>query len=420
GVCLNWGCIPSKSYLDAAHKVHGLVELKNLLTDDSAPVLDGLKKNVSWEKIQRRRQAVIEKLRMGLRKSFDAKGIRYVQGEASFISANKASVRSGQDTAELEFDSAIVAAGTVPFFPPPFDSARAGLLDSNSVFDLPRLPSSVIIVGGGVIGAEFSCFFNALGASVSIVEMAPSLLPAEDEALGRLLKTSFEKRGIKLHLGRKAVSVSAQPGQPKKLALDDGTELQADEIMVCVGRVAQLGGLGLENIGVNWDRRGVKVDPSFRAGPQNCFFVGDMNSLCMLAHAAGAQGSAAAELALGGSAYYDNSLIPRCVYTWPEIASIGMDRKQAEAAGFAVKQQKAFLLGSGRALAQDQTEGFFQILSDSATGRILGAQLAGASATELLHVLAVAMSAGLTAAQLKKTVFAHPTIAESIHEALSR
>ena len=419
GVCLNWGCIPSKSFLDSAHRVHEIDGLESLLSDDSVPLLQTLKKAVSWDKIQARRRAVVEKLRGALRKSFDAKGIKYVQGQASFVSAAAVEIKTEQGVVTENFDAAIVAAGTVPFFPPPFDSVRAELLDSNTVFDLPRLPASIIVVGGGVIGAEFSCFFNALGSQVTIVEMAPGLIPGEDEALSRLLKTSFEKRGIKICVGRKAVSVSAE-GPLKKLSLDDGTVLEAEQIMVCVGRVSALESLGLDKIGVAHDRRGVKVDESFRAGPQNIFFVGDMNALAMLAHAAGAQGVAAAKIAMGGASHYDNQFIPRCIYTWPEIASIGMDKKQAEAAGIAAKQHKAFLLGSGRALAQDQTEGFFQLVSVSSSGKILGAQLAGACATELLHVVSVALAAGMTVQQLRQVVFAHPTIAESLHEALSR
>ncbi|HOX22049.1 MAG TPA: NAD(P)/FAD-dependent oxidoreductase [Elusimicrobiales bacterium] len=420
GVCLNWGCIPSKSFLDSAHRLHGLEALKDLLQDDSATALSLLRRAASWDKIQNRRRLVVEKQRVALRKSFDAKGIKYVQGEARFLSASEAEIKTAQGTVSEKFDAAIAAAGTVPFFPPPFDPARGALLDSNSVFELPRMPASIIIVGGGVIGVEFSCFFNALGSQVTIVEMAPSLIPGEDEALSRLLKTSFEKRGIKIHLGKKAVSVDGAAGAPKRLVLEDGTALEADEIMVCAGRVAALDSLGLDKIGVAWDRRGVKVDQSFNCGPSNIYFVGDMNALSMLAHAASAQGLCAAELAMGRPGHYDNNLIPRCIYTWPEIASIGLDKKQAEAAGYSVKQHKAFLLGSGRALAQGETEGVFQLVSDTATGKLLGAQLSGIYATELLHVLAVALNSFMTVEQLKKVVFAHPTVAESLHEALSK
>lgn len=419
GVCLNWGCIPSKSFLDAAHRFHTVSHLGGLLNDGSAPALEAVRAAMSWEKIQARRQGVIEKLKGSLKKYFDAKGVKLVNGTASFVSPNEVEIAGPDGNVRVQFDAAIIAAGTRPFFPKPFDAFREKLLDNDRVFSLPRLPKSVIVVGGGVIGAEFSCFFNALGSQVDIVEMLPGLIPGEDDAAVRALQSSFDKRGIKLHLGKTASGV-AEEGGLKALTLSDGTVLRAEEILVAAGRVCELAPLKLENAGIAWDRKGVKVDSRLRTSVPHIFAAGDVNGLSLLAHAATMQGEIAAENAAGKDAECDNSLIPRCIYTWPEIASVGLNKKQAESAGRTVRQQRAFFMASGRAMTQDETEGFVQVVSDAATGEILGAQIAGVSATEMIHIFSVAIKAKMTVSDLKGVVFAHPTMSETIHEALLR
>ncbi|MDD2774116.1 MAG: dihydrolipoyl dehydrogenase [Elusimicrobiales bacterium] len=420
GVCLNWGCIPSKSFLDAAHRFHTVSTLGALLDDSAKDALSGVLAGISWEKIQSRRKGLLDKLRSGLRRTIESKGIRIVEGTASFISDNEAEIKTAAGAVRETFDAAIIAAGTAAFYPPPFDAHKDKLLDNVSVFSLERKPKSVVIIGGGVIGLEFGCFFNALGCEVSIVEMQPALLPGEDEAVSRALAQSFEKRGVKLHLGKTAKSVSFDGGM-KTVALSDGTALTAEEVLVAVGRVAELSALNLDKIGVSWDRKGIKVDDRLRvSGKSNIYAVGDVNGLMQLAHAATAQGETAAANIMGADEAYDNSAIPRCVYAWPEAASIGLNKAQAEKAGLTPKTHRAFFLGSGRALTQNETEGFVQAVSDADTGRLLGAQIVGAGASELIHIFAVALSAKMTAAQLRRVIFGHPTMSETIHDALAR
>jgi len=419
GVCLNCGCIPSKSYLDAAHRFSIVKELKKLVADSAASDCDKLAASFDWAKIQTRRAGVLEKFRTSLKKTFEAKGIRYIEGTASFVSDTEISIATATGEVREKFDNAIIAVGTKAFLPPAFAAVKDSLLDNESVFGLEHMPASIAVIGAGAIGVEFSCVFNALGSRVELIEMQPTVLPGEDEAVCRLLQGSFQKRGVHLHLGKGVASVSVE-GSIKKVIFQDGTSVEAEAVLVAAGRVAALDELKPENAGIAWNRKGIKVDEFLRTEKKHIYAIGDVNGLSLLAHAATAQGEAAAAHIAGEDCKYDNTLIPRCIYSWPEVACVGMSKKQAEAAGIAVKTQRSFLLACGRALAQDETEGFVQIVSDSATGRILGAQLAGAYATEIIHSLAVAITAQMTVKQLRHVVFAHPTVSEMVHDALGK
>ncbi|HUT85461.1 MAG TPA: dihydrolipoyl dehydrogenase [Elusimicrobiales bacterium] len=419
GVCLNWGCIASKSYLDAAHRFHAMHSLKDLTQDGSENLLKSVQDKLSWEKIQNRRLHTITKLRNGLKMQFKAKKINLVSGTASFKSSNEINIETDGKTITEKFDYAIIACGTESFFPPPFNAHKEKLLDNKTVFSLEKLPKSIIIVGGGVIGVEFACLFNAMGTKVDIVEIMPDILVGEDANIVRVLKTSFEKSGIKIHLGKKAKDVEINGGV-KKITLEDGTEMQAEHILVAAGRTAELENLKLDNVSVKWDKKGIAVDENFQAGQKNIYIIGDVNGKMLLAHAASAQGVACANNIMGQKSFYDNNLVPKCIYTWPESASVGLNKTQAEKAGKQVKTLKAFFMSNGKAQATGETQGFVQITVDAASDEILGAQIIGSGATEIIHTFAVALYTKMKTEDLKKIIFAHPTMSETIHEALYR
>ena len=284
---------------------------------------------------------------------------------------------------------------------------------------MPHLPKELVIVGGGVIGCEMADFMNELGVKVSIVEMQPRLLPLEDEGAARVLTQAFGKRGIQLFTGVSAEGITRENGT-YTLTLSNGQTVTADAVLAAIGRSVNLSALKMENIGVTWNRKGVQVNPQTLQLKGNIYAAGDVNGLFQLAHAASRQGEVAAENLCGVSAVYHNERVPRAIYTSPEIASMGLTRAQAEAKGLPVKTHKAFLLANGRAVAQDQTEGYYELISNAQTGEILGGVFAGAHAAELIHAVSVALAAKMTVAQLKEVIFAHPTFAESIGEALNR
>ncbi|WP_428897368.1 dihydrolipoamide dehydrogenase [Parelusimicrobium proximum] len=414
GVCLNCGCIPSKSLLDAAHKIHTARTIHNLADGhiDITP---------NWEKISERRRASIHKLQGGVHSLFKSKNVEVITGDASFVSESKLSILTPEGVVELEFDACIIAAGSTAFYPPALEPYKEHLYDNSNIFDLNYLPKTVTIIGGGVIGCEFACMFNALGTEVNIVELMPSILPGEEDGLVRALSTAFTKRGIKMLTGKKAESVEISEGK-KIVVLNGGEKIESDEILVAVGRKLNTHSLGLEAAAVPHGPRGIEVNPETLQvkGKENIYAVGDINGLYLLAHAATRQGEVAASNIMGRAEKYNNNIIPRAVYTTPEIAAVGINKKQAEAAGVKVKVGKSFLLANGRAVAQQDTDGFAQIVCDDATGQILGMQLAGNSASELIHAGAVAVQAAMTAEQLKEVVFAHPTFAETIWEACDK
>ncbi|HNW43717.1 MAG TPA: dihydrolipoyl dehydrogenase [Elusimicrobiales bacterium] len=417
GTCLNRGCIPSKAFLDTGHRVHAFEGLRKLLKEDcgvnfSPAMLD-------WEKVKARRAEVISKLRTSLEKLFQAKKIEVIRGRAAFSGPGEITVTGPGGAVKKAFDAAVLAAGTRPSFPPLFRDFHEQLTDSDRVFDLPALPRSLLIVGGGVIGLEFACFFNAMGVEVAVLEILPDILAGEDPQVTRAVRSSFEKRGIKFHLGKKAGNIIIDGGM-KTVELEDGTRLQAEEILVGAGRAADLTGMGLETLGLAWDRRGVKVNEFMQTALPQVYAVGDVNGISLLAHSASRQGEIAAENIMGARHTFDADIVPKCVYSWPEVGTVGMNKAQAEAKGLAVKTSRSYFLGIGKAVATDETEGFVQLVFNAADETVLGAQIVGAAATELVHVLALAVKLKMKRAGLKEIIYAHPTMAEAIHEALNK
>ena len=417
GTCLNRGCIPSKAFLDTGHRVHAFEGLRKLLKDGSGAHFSP--DMLDWEKVKARRAEVILKLRSSLEKLFQAKKIEVIRGKAAFSGPNEVTITGPQGPVTKTFDAAVLAAGTRPSFPPPFRDFHDQLTDSDRVFDLPRLPKSILIVGGGVIGLEFACFFNAVGVKVEVLELLPDILAGEDPQVTRAVRSSFEKRGVKFHLGKKTASLDFSGGL-KAAVLEDGARLEAEEILVGAGRAADLTGMGLEAINLPWDRKGVKVNDRMLTAVPNVYAVGDVNGISLLAHSASRQGELAAENIMGGAHAFDESIVPKCVYAWPEVGSVGLNKAQAEAKGIAVKTARAFYLGIGKAVATDETEGFAQLVFKADDETVLGAQLVGGPATELIHVIALAVKLKLKKKDLKEIVYAHPTMAEAIHEALHK
>lgn len=407
GVCLNCGCIPSKSFLHSAHEYqiarnHGLTAAPN------------------FEKIKHTQQSATQKLVQGISFLLKKAGVEVLNGEGKLLDTRRVQVTlSSGEMRTLEADGIILATGTEAFFPPPFDAVKDKIYDNSNFFTMPALPKTLAIVGGGVIGCEMADCMNALGVGVHLIEMQSRLLPLEDENAARALTQSFAKRGVALHMGVRATAIKEENGT-FTLALSDGSTLTADTVLVAIGRSANTAGLGLENIGIIPTRKGVQVNPQTLQLKDTVYAVGDMNGLCLLAHAAARQGEVAAGNLCGVAAPYYNERVPRAIYTTPEIGAVGQTREQLKAQQIPFKSHKSFLLANGRAVAQAQADGFFEIFSHEQTGQILGAVLVGAHASELLHIISVALAANMTCAQLREVIFAHPTLAESIGEALSR
>ena len=261
GVCLNCGCIPSKSLLDAAHRFHTVKTISALCADGAQEQVDKLFNLLDWKKIQARQRAATRKLTQGVSFLLKKAGVEVINGEASFVNEHTISVKKADGTEQqLEADGVILATGSEAFFPPPFDQIKDKIYDNSTLFDMPHLPKELVIVGGGVIGCEMADFMNELGVKVSIVEMQPRLLPLEDEGAARVLTQAFGKRGIQIFTGVSAEGITCENGT-YTLTLSNGQTVTADAVLAAIGRSVNLSALKMENIGVTWNRKGIQVNP---------------------------------------------------------------------------------------------------------------------------------------------------------------
>ncbi len=420
GVCLHSGCIPSKSLLEAAHRFDAVRGIGTLCQNDVQPQTQAILKELSWPKIQQRQLNVSNKLAAGILSLFRMAKINYMQGMASFKDEHTVTVTNKDQTQEVTFDYVIIASGTTAFIPAPFDKIRSAIYDNSTVFKMPALPQKMVIVGGGAIGCEFATLMSSLGVAVTLVEMQPRLLPNMDENISRLVGQSLQKRGVTLLLGQSTTDARVE-GDKKILTLQNGTELETDEVLVAIGRQCDMTPLHPENAGLSWNRKGLQgVNSQTLQVKDHIYAAGDVTGLTLLAHAGTRQGVVAAHNICGKPMTYNNDLVPNAVYTVPEVAGVGLTRAQAQARGLDVKVQKAFMMANGRALTMDAPEGFVEIVSDKASGKLLGAVLAGPNASEIISAFTVALEAGLTTEQLSQVIFPHPAVSEAIGDALAK
>ncbi len=407
GVCLNCGCVPSKTWLSCAHNFSSLKEIAKFSNKEEE--LTALSAAFDFSKIQQNRQNVIMRLKRGLEFLYKNAKVNLIKGEAK-IKDNKTVIVNNQ---EITFDALVLACGSSAFYPSAFEKYKEQLLDNTKVFNLEKLPKSITILGGGAIGCEFACFFNALGVKVVLVEKLPAIAATMGQDISRAITNAFEKSGITIKTGIGAKDLKIN-GENKTIILENGEEVSSEAILVALGRTVDLSALNLESLNINYDRKGVKVDPQTMLIKDNIYAVGDITGLSLLAHAASAQAQAAVSHILTGKADYNNNLIPAVLYTHPEAASIGLTKEKAP---FAVKAHKSFYLANGRALSQDESEGFAQILTEESTGKIVGAQIVGAQAGELIHIIALAIKNKNTLDEFSNLIFAHPTLAEVLRDA---
>lgn len=410
GTCLNRGCIPSKAILDIAHRYHSIKEIESFLTNkiDFKP---------SWDKIKEHKNKVVNSIRTSLEKLFVMKNIEIIRGKARINSPHSIEVENNGKKTTYEFDVLVIATGTQPFYPPPFNNYKEYLTDSDKIFDLPTQPQTLTIIGAGVIGMEMACFFNATGTQVNVVDIMPDILIFEDKNVTKVLKSSLERRGVKFYLNSKAKDVVIE-GKEKKVILETGEVITSDEIMIAAGRVCDLDGLNLSAAQVEYDKF-IKVNNKLETSNKNIYAIGDVNGISLLAHSATRQGEIVAENIMGANEEFDKDIVPTCIYTWPEIASVGMRAEDAKKKGMEIKVKKAFFQVQGKAIATLNTEGFIQLLLDK-DDSIVGCQIAGGPATEIIHILSLAIKFKMKVKDLKSIIYAHPTMSEIILEAINK
>lgn len=406
GTCLNWGCIPTKALLataDLLRKVQRAEEFGLVVPEVS----------FDFTKMMARKQDIVLKMRQGVEGAAKRKGVTVVRGEGRVD--GDAVVVDGE---RYPYDHLVVCVGTEPSGLPGYDMDHPAVLTSNDILVLESVPESLIVVGGGVIGCEFASLFAALDTKITIVEILPRLLAGIDNRTATQFQKLMEKEGVAVHLGRQA-TVSEYRDDGVTVTLDDGTEISAQKLLVSVGRRSQAADIGLEELGVEITDRGiVVVDEYLRTANPKIWAVGDCIGGLQLAHLASAEGGRAAENALTGHLIpMDRTVVPSCIYTHPEIATVGLNADAAKEAGFDVKLGQARFVGSGKALGEGEPDGYAQLVTDAGTGLLLGATIMGVHAVELIHEIGVAISDGLTVAELGEIIHAHPTVSEMVMDA---
>ena len=409
GVCLNWGCIPTKALLRNAEVVH-LFER----AADFGIKLDGFQADYA-EAIQRSR-GVADRMAKGVEFLFRKNKIALLPGTGTLKSAGTVEVKGPPGIDTIEGRAVILATGSQPRSLSGVAIDEQLVISSNGAVRQERRPASLVIIGAGAVGVEFADVYRAYGTEVTILEALPRLVPLEDEEVSALLTRTFSRRGITARTG---VTVTAvRPGGAGVVVETDGGRVEAEQVLMAVGRTAKVKGIGLEALGVQLERGFVKVSPRMETSVEGVYAIGDMAGPPLLAHKAMAEGVVAAEAIAGRDPRpVDYGNVPSCTYCRPQIASLGIAEARAREQGREIALGKFPFTASGKAVALGETEGFVKVVADQATGEILGVHIVGPEATEIIHEFAVGRTLEATLEEIIHTVHAHPTLSEAALEA---
>lgn len=412
GTCLNAGCIPTKALLESSHTFQRAGHSEELGVT--------AKPTLVWEKVQERRQKVVDRLVNGVESLMRANKIQVVKGKASFVDAHMVNVSDGDgNTQEISGDSFIIATGSVPVRPPVIGMEKEFCVDSSQVLKLEKIPKSMLVVGGGVVGLELATAYHEFGAKVIIVEMASEILPNMDRELSEKLRKDLQRRGIEVFTESKVCALEEGSGNVLCYVEAEGKKLefQVEKVLISAGRKANLDGLQLEKAGVKYGRV-IETDAQMRTNVPHIYAIGDCNGKQMLAHAASEQGVVAAENCMGKSRSYDGSVCPSGVYSAPELAGVGLTEETLKERGISYKKALFPMTANGRAIIMREDDGVVKVLAGEKYNEILGVHIYGAMATELIAEAALAMKLEATVDELIDTIHSHPTLNEGIHEAM--
>ena len=409
GTCLRVGCIPTKAWVQTAFALKEAEEtFAKLGVKVGQAELDFATAN-EWK------AAVVKQLTSGVAGLFKANGVEWVKGTGRFKDANTIAVEGGED---VTFKQAIIATGSYPLRPPieGIDSERC--VDSTGLLAQTEVPRRLVVLGGGIIGCEFASIMRRFGSEVTIIEMLPQLIPMEDEDAGKELLKQFKKRGIAVHLESQCRKVEERDGA-LKVQFGEGDEVECDLMLVATGRGPLVEDVGLEALGVEFDKKkGIAADEHRRTTVSHVYAVGDCAGYWQLAHTAFREGEVAAENAMGHEAVVDNRGVPRPIYTDPEVAGVGLTEREArEQYGDDVATGMFPWAANGRALMQNETVGWVKSIHESRYGELLGIVMIGPHVTDLIESGVVALDAEATVETVADGMAAHPTLSEAVKEA---
>ncbi|MGM0715025.1 dihydrolipoyl dehydrogenase [Brevibacillus parabrevis] len=414
GVCLNCGCVPSKALISAAHRYERMLE-------SGIPGLKASGVEVDFSEIQQWKQSkVVNRLKTGIQSLLKKHGISVFKGEALFINDQEARLYNEQETVQYQFENCIVAVGSRPIELKAFPYGNR-ILSSAEALSLSEIPKRMIVIGGGYIGIELGQMYAKFGTKVTILEGSPSILPGFEAEITRIVRKNLDSIGVTVYTNALAQSVQQSADEIKVTFTVDQEEKQvtADYVLVTVGRRPNTEGeLGLDRIGVKMDPHGlVEVDEIGRTSIPHIYAIGDIIPGPALAHKASYEGKVVAEVIAGLPSVFDYKVIPAVVFSDPEIASVGWSESEAKEQGYEVIVGKFPFAANARALSLSAPEGFVKLVGDKKTGLILGGQIVGTNASDLIPEIALAIELGTTLEDLALTIHAHPTLGELSAEA---
>ncbi|MHB1640047.1 MAG: dihydrolipoyl dehydrogenase [Candidatus Dormibacteria bacterium] len=407
GTCLNRGCVPSKALLAIS-----ALAAKIQRADEFGLRVQGL--SFDFPRMQARKDEIVIKMRGGVEAACKRHQVKVVRDPGRLEGAT---VTAGG--AVFSYDHLVVCVGTEPSGLPGIEMDHPRVITSDGVWELTEIPERLLIIGGGVIGCEFASLFAPLGADVTVVEMLPQLLTGVDRRTAQQFQRRLEGHGVKVHLGSKVEELSYRD-QGVSAILTGGAKVEADTLLVAVGRSPQTSGIGLEEAGLAVNQRGhLEVDEYLRTANPAIWGAGDCIGGLQLAHLASAEGARAVENALapGRMRPMDRTVVPNCIFTNPEIATVGLHADLAREQGHEVRIGQARFVGEAKALAEGEPDGYVQLVADAQDDRLLGATIMGPHAVELIHEVGIAISDGFTMAELGDVIHAHPTVSEVVMDA---
>ena len=414
GTCLNVGCIPSKALLHSSEHFHFA---------ETHAAANGIKLGnveLDLKTVLGKKDKVVSQLTGGVDMLVKKRGIERFTGEAVLQSDKSILVKGEGGEESVQATHVVLATGSAPVELPflPFDGET--VVSSDEAIAFESVPEKLVVIGAGAIGLELGSVWNRYGSEVTIVEFLPKVAAGNDDDVSKHLERSLKKQGLKIHTNTKVTGVREENGQAIALAEKKGKaiELPADKILVAVGRKPYSDGLGLENVGLSTNDKGqIETNEQFETAVSGIYAIGDLIAGPMLAHKAEEEGVALAEQLANKAGHVNYAVIPNVIYTEPEVAGVGLTEAAAKEQGVEVSVGKFPLSANGRALATDATDGFVKIIADAKTDKILGAQIIGRNASEMISEVVTHMEYGGSAEDLARTVHAHPTISESIKEA---
>jgi len=408
GTCLNWGCIPSKVLLASAHT---LIEARAA----EQMGINTTKAEPDWQKIQQRTKQIVENFRKGSALTLKNNKVTAIEATAFTESAKKIIVKQQAEQKEIETEKLIIATGSETIEIPAFVFDGKTIISSKEALFLDELPKSLLVIGGGLIGCEIACVYAAMGTKVTIVEVLDRLLPREDAWVGRLLAREFKKLNIDIFTSQKVTSVEKN-NSVATVSLENGSKIDSEKVLVAIGRKPSCDKKIIETLGLQTRGPAIAVNEKFETNIPGVYALGDVIGTTFLAHGATSEAEVAAENVTGGNEkMYDYSLIPRAIFTFPEVAGVGKTEEQCKAEQLDYVVGKAFFRADGRSVAHNELAGEVRAIRDKKTNKIVGITMAGARVTEFA---ALARTLIGTKEKISQICFPHPTASEVVGEAI--